>query len=188
MASGDETALAELMNRYTARIGTYALRLGGPTLAASDVDEAVADTFVNAWYLAGTYSADRGPVFAWLMHFARLRTLDVIRRVARRTRREEVLDEQDVAQPDTTVDVAEQVIARTARDEWLPTVREALAQLPASDQEILRQRFTEDRAPHEIAASLGVSANVVRVRLSRALARLKRVFDSLGTSEAATRD
>jgi RNA polymerase sigma-70 factor (ECF subfamily) len=54
----------------------------------------------------------------------------------------------------------------------------ALATLPERDQEILTLTAWEDLTPNEIAAVLGISANVVRVRLHRARARLAGRLES----------
>jgi len=49
-----------------------------------------------------------------------------------------------------------------------------LKQLPQRDREILTLTAWEGLRPKEIAAVLGTSANVVRVRLHRARSRLRR--------------
>jgi RNA polymerase sigma factor (sigma-70 family) len=59
-------------------------------------------------------------------------------------------------------------------DERAVGLGSALAKLPERDLEILRLTSWEDLSPREIAAVLGISVNVVRVRLHRARSRLKR--------------
>ena len=53
-------------------------------------------------------------------------------------------------------------------------VLRALAQLEDRDREILALSAWEDLAPREIAVVIGVPANLVRVRLHRARAKLRR--------------
>ena len=61
-------------------------------------------------------------------------------------------------------------------------LRAALHGLPERDREILMLTAWEDLAPRAIAEVMGSSANVVRIRLHRARARLKK---ELGLAAAA---
>jgi RNA polymerase sigma factor (sigma-70 family) len=56
-------------------------------------------------------------------------------------------------------------------------VRVALAALPEKDRELLMLAAWEGLAPKEIATVMGTSANIVRVRLHRARARLRKQLD-----------
>jgi DNA-directed RNA polymerase specialized sigma24 family protein len=56
--------------------------------------------------------------------------------------------------------------------ERLAAMRRHLARLGATDQEILRLTIVEDLKPGQIAATMGLSSEVVRARKSRALRRL----------------
>jgi RNA polymerase sigma factor (sigma-70 family) len=64
-----------------------------------------------------------------------------------------------------------------ADDERRTSLRRALAALPVRDREILTMTAWEGLTPRQIATVMGTSANVVRVRLHRARARLKRQLD-----------
>jgi RNA polymerase sigma-70 factor (ECF subfamily) len=52
-----------------------------------------------------------------------------------------------------------------------------LAALPVRDREILTMTAWEGLTPKQIAAVMGTSANIVRVRLHRARTRLKRQIE-----------
>jgi len=62
-------------------------------------------------------------------------------------------------------------------------VRAALAALPERDREILTLTAWDGLTPRQIAAVTGSSANIVRVRLHRARARLKRQLGSVGAAK-----
>jgi RNA polymerase sigma-70 factor (ECF subfamily) len=64
-----------------------------------------------------------------------------------------------------------------AEDERRDALRTVLAALPVRDREILTMTAWEGLTPKQIATVMGTSANVVRVRLHRARARLKRQLD-----------
>ena len=59
-------------------------------------------------------------------------------------------------------------------DEGSSAVRAVLATLPERDREILMLTAWEGLTPKQIAAVVGIPANIVRVRLHRARTRLKR--------------
>jgi RNA polymerase sigma-70 factor (ECF subfamily) len=61
----------------------------------------------------------------------------------------------------------------TSKDNQNETLRQALDELPAKEQEVILLTAWEGLAPREIASVLGTSANVVRVRLARARSKLR---------------
>jgi RNA polymerase sigma-70 factor (ECF subfamily) len=70
-------------------------------------------------------------------------------------------------------------------------LRDALAELPERDREILTLTAWEELTPREIATVLGGSANAVRIRLHRARSRLVKQLESAppaGDPCAATTD
>ena len=58
------------------------------------------------------------------------------------------------------------------REEAFAQLREALAQLPQIDREILTQRYALGHHPREIARLLSIKTSAVQMRLSRARRRL----------------
>ena len=72
---------------------------------------------------------------------------------------------------------------RMMREEQRRRIRAALDRLAERDREILVMRHLEEMSAAEIAAILGISEGAVRVRLLRALTRLRNLLDD-GGSEA----
>src|SRR5665647_2453735 len=87
MAAGDEQALGALYDRFATNIHTIAYYLLGQ---ADEAEDAVEETFWQAWREAGKYDASRGAVSTWLSTIGRSRALD--RQRARRRRNEEPLE------------------------------------------------------------------------------------------------
>ena len=54
-------------------------------------------------------------------------------------------------------------------------VMDKIKELPPADHQIIYLRFVEDLKPKEIAEILGVSANVVSVRIIRGIEKLRRI-------------
>jgi RNA polymerase sigma-70 factor (ECF subfamily) len=70
-------------------------------------------------------------------------------------------------------------------DQAQAVLRAALAALPERDREILMLTAWEGLTPTEIATVMGISANVVRVRLHRARTRIERRLAGEPTRNAA---
>ena len=68
-------------------------------------------------------------------------------------------------------------------ERWLEGLDEALASLPAAQQDAIRMRIVEDLTYDEAATRLDVSPEVLRTRVSRGLSTLrKHLFHPMETS------
>ncbi len=70
--------------------------------------------------------------------------------------------------------------------ERLRLIREALANLPARDAEILLMKYAQDLSYEEIAERLGISFSAAQARLHRARARLRDELDKNSQHPATT--
>ncbi len=184
ISTGSQEALETLIRRYAPRLGVLMLRIAGRDTNRSDIEEAVADCFVTVWRMAPSFDPKRAPAVAWVMHIAHYRAL-TLRRTTRRRQLElvgnidSVIDERESADDG----FAEAALERVASKEQLRGLREAFAGLTSQDIRIIRRRFVDQLTAQEIAVELGLSPNSVRVRLSRALARLRRGLAALNGGE-----
>jgi RNA polymerase sigma-70 factor (ECF subfamily) len=140
--------------------GVYAVALhmlGDP----GEARDAAQETFARALAGLDTYDPSR-PFAAWLLSIA----ANLIRDRYRRRR-------PDLLRPEDDAPVVLPPDARLIREEDRGRVLSALARLPFDLRIVVAMAFTEDRPYAEIAAALGVSVNAVRVRLFRALSRLR---------------
>lgn len=135
--------------------------------SAEDAADALAETYLVAWRkLEAIPTGDRGRL--WLFGVAR----NLLLKGADRRRTGDALVERLAGE------LRRALAVRTPLDdERFEALREALAALPERDREILTLTAWEGLTPKQIAVVLGSSANVVRVRLSRARARLRRQLD-----------
>lgn len=132
-----------------------------------DAADALAETYLIAWQkLDRIPKGDRARL--WLFGVARnLMMKGASRRRSASALVERLAGELRDAQPAPS----------PADDERRAALRRALATLPVRDREILTMTAWEGLTPRQIATVMGTSANVVRVRLHRARARLKRQLD-----------
>ncbi len=193
-ATGDVSAGQRLLSRHRGRLRQMIAvyldhRLAARVDPSDVVQEALADA---AQGLAGYLRDQPLPFYPWLRQFAWQRLLQLHRhhiQAQRRSVEREV--PWDMALPDRSADaLADRLLAsgtspsrRLMREELRGRVQAAMDQLPARDREILVMRHLEEMAAAEIAAVLGISEGAVRVRLLRALTKLRNLLDD-GGSEA----
>lgn len=167
----ESRAAFERLFRHTRNdLLAYIVRRAGNSEDAAD---ALAETYLIAWQkLDAIPAGDRARL--WLFGVAR----NLLLKSASRRRSGSLLAER----------LASELRRATAMHAPVDTeaadaVRAALAALPERDREILTLTAWEGLTPRQIAAVTGSSANIVRVRLHRARARLKRQLGSVRGAE-----
>lgn len=106
----------------------------------------------------------------------------VVRNVAREHRRRDATTGRLLARAQLEDETSTQAVI-----EDVLAVRAALMNLSAADREVVVLSAYHGHTPAEIAQALGRSAVVVRVRLHRARARLRRALQDTHASGAASR-
>jgi RNA polymerase sigma factor (sigma-70 family) len=164
LARGDAEGFAALYEScYPLIRGYLRRRLGGHPDLVLDL---VAETFARALERRRQYDADRGPAVAWLIGIARHLLLDAARRgrvddaSRRRLGMERICFEQQQLE----------FLERDSASE----LERSLARLPAEQREAIEQRVLDEEPYEAIAAGIGCSEQVVRKRVSRGLATLRR--------------
>jgi RNA polymerase sigma-70 factor (ECF subfamily) len=142
----------------------YALRRS-PTI--EDAADIVADTYLIAWQrLERVPRGDEARL--WLFGVAR----NLLRKGAQRHRSGDLLVQR------LATELRRAGLAAAPRQgERFDAVQQALGRVPARDRELLTMTAWEGLTPEQIAKVMGLSANVVRVRLHRARSRLRRELD-----------
>jgi RNA polymerase sigma factor (sigma-70 family) len=163
---GDPDAVRSIYRSHGRLVYAVAYRVLGDRGLA---EEATQQAFVKAWRAARSFDESRelGP---WLAAIARRVAIDLYRREAVRS-----------ADPIESVSAADPALVATPRsaeaiyDVW--AVREAVAELPADEQEVIRLQHMEGFTHSQIAERLGVAVGTVKSRSFRAH---KRLADLLG--------
>jgi RNA polymerase sigma-70 factor (ECF subfamily) len=163
MASGDITALGELVRRHQTRSWSVALRFLGDRSAAEDL---VQETFLTLYEKAPGYRP-RGQFVAYLFRVLTHKAISLKRRASPG----EFLD-GDHAAPTAEAWQALDTAQQKAR------VQRALNRLPERQRIAVILRFYEDLSYEEIANALGTSARSVEGLLARSRDTLARWLDS----------
>src|SRR6266571_8581450 len=156
----DEAAFSELVRRHLDHVYSTALRLvGRDTQLAEDVTQAV---FTDLARKAGSLR-DCQALSGWLHTSARFAAAKVVRAEQRRRQRERITLTMPPT-PSASVPDWEQV--RSFLDE-------TIAELGDTERDALLLRYFEKKPFAEVGAALGLSENAARMRVERALDRLR---------------
>lgn len=165
---GDPDAVRSIYRSYGRLVYAVAHKvLGDRSLA----EEATQQAFLKAWRAADSFD-ERRELGPWLAAIARRIAIDIYRREA--LRRADPLDSVNLGDP--TLSSSPQS-AESIYDVW--AVREAVAQLPTDEQEVVRLQHFEGLTHAEIAERLAVAVGTVKSRSFRAHKHLAALLGHL---------
>ncbi len=167
----DEAAFAEVVHRHVDLVYATALRLlNGDTHSAQDVTQTV---FTD---LARHTAALRNhpTVAGWLHTSARYHASKTVRTEQRRRMREQ-----------EAVTMNEPNIAEYSWEQLRPLLDEAVGQLNEADRDALLLRYFEGKSHREVGAILNLDENTARMRVERALDKLRNRFSKRGVATTA---
>jgi RNA polymerase sigma-70 factor (ECF subfamily) len=182
-ATGDASARGRLLDRHRQRLRRMvAVRLDRRLNARLDPSDLVQETLTEANRRLDDYLRHRPlPFYPWLRQIAWNRMIDA-RRYHLRPGRTVGREEPAGLPAESALELAQRLIAGEApsaglrRREQRAQVRAALDRLPERDREVLALRYLEQLSSAETAAVLSVSEGAVRVRVLRALRRLREIL------------
>lgn len=174
---GSETAFESLVTSHLGMVHAAARRLLGPARADSAADVAQA-VFAQLARRASSLPPDL-VVSAWL-HRATIRTaLNVLRTESRREARERAA--AGLMEMNASDDSSEAINAAL-----MPHIDQAIGELPDLDRQALTLCYFEKCRQQEIGERLGLSADAVQKRLTRALGKLRQRLTRRGITLSAT--
>lgn len=169
MAAGDETALAELYDRYGRLVMGVALAVVGDQAIAEEV---TLDVFLRGWQNAAAYDPSLSKVPTWLTRLARNRAIDRLRREAVRPAGHSV-SFSDTFPPGRLANSLESAVELALERQ---RVRAAVASLPAEQRQALALAFFQGYSHSEIAKLLEQSLGTVKGRIRGGMLRLRELL------------
>jgi RNA polymerase sigma-70 factor (ECF subfamily) len=166
VAHGDAGALDALFRRWAGEAHALCARLTG----ADDAEDLLQEGFLRVLRYAGTY---RGDAFRpWLFRILRNVCLDHVERTGRDRRAGE---RWNAERPRATMPPGE--------DDRSDRLRRALITLPLEDRELIVLARYHDLPCERIAEVLDCTSGAARVRLHRAIAKLRAIYERLEREE-----
>ncbi len=162
MRSGDQSALAELYDRYSPVVYAVALRVLGDTAGAEDV---LQEVFLQLWRNPAAFDAARGNMGAWLTVISRNRAIDALRR------RKPETDIEDVV-----VSVVPDMAGDADRAQAAQKVRGLLGSMPTAQRSALEMAYFEGLSHTEIAEKTGEPLGTIKTRIRTGLMALRKAF------------
>ena len=175
-----EDAFAELVRRHVNLVYSAALRqVNGDAHLAQDVAQTV---FTDLARKAGSL-ARRETLTGWLYTSAHFAAAKIARTETRRRDREEKF----MREP-TNENVPEVGRVTPCAPDWerlRPVLDAVMHQLKETDREAILLRYFENRPFAEVGAKLGLNENAARMRVERALEKLRDILTKRGITTAA---
>jgi RNA polymerase sigma-70 factor (ECF subfamily) len=164
VARSDETALAELYDRFGRVAYGLALRmLRDPSLA----EDAVQEGFLTVWRNAARFVPERAKASTWILTLVHRRTVDLVRKEERRR-----ADRLELAPEPVTGPADESAWLRLERER----VQNALKQLPDPQREALELAYYGGFTQSELAERLGQPVGTIKSRMFTGLVRLREIL------------
>lgn len=167
--SGDQEAFASLVQKHLSGVYSTALRrVAGDTHLAEDVTQRVFTRLAQK----ATALSQHPSLVGWLHTACRHEAAAVIRAEQRRKRREERA--HAMSENESWEDIA---------PDWSkvsPVLDNAIDRLPTKDRDAILLRYVENRSFAEIAPLLELSEDAARMRVNRALEKLRSLLSARG--------
>ncbi len=178
VVAGEDDALAELYDRYAARVFGVCLRILSEAQMAEDT---LQEIFVRVWERAQSYDAARGQFVTWLMGITRNTCIDQLRRIqARPQAAEQPDDESGFTFEESLTDPNSDVLEIAAFNERAGLVRRALAALTPEQRQVIELSYFRGLTRREIARKLNWPEGTVHTRARLALQNLRLELHQLG--------
>ena len=168
----DETALAELYDRYRVILFGLLVRILNNREEAEDV---LQEVFLQVWRRAADFDENRGRPFTWLVTLARSRGIDRLRNLAARER----VAQAGAREPSEEVSDA---VADAFRSEQRGLVTSALSQLPEEQKRALMLAYFDGLTQSEIATKLEAPLGTVKTRMQAGLIKLRELLGNKSTT------
>jgi RNA polymerase sigma-70 factor, ECF subfamily len=159
---GNEGAMAELYDRFSAVVFSAALRVLGEASQAEDV---LQEVFLQLWRNPSAFDSNRGSLAAWLAVIARHRAIDHLRRRRPETDFEEVV-----------LSVDPQLDSQAARAEAIGRIRAVMETMSDEQRGAMEMAFFEGLTHTEIAEKTGEPLGTIKTRIRSALIAIRKAL------------
>lgn len=193
VAAGDEQALAEAFGRYRLRLRNVVIfRMDAKLRGRVDPDDILQESYLQAsqrqeHFAAALVTHPDASLFVWLRLIVTQTLVDAHRRHVGAQKRAAGREVAIHGSPGaTSASIADCLLghltspSRAAiREELGEKLREAIATMNQTDQEVIALRHFEELTNSEVAEVLGIEVKAASIRYVRAIKRLKEVLEQV---------
>lgn len=165
LKSGDETAFAEVYDRYSGAINGIILRIVTDSEASQDV---LQDTFVKIWKNIQSYDSTKGSFFTWMLNIARNTSIDSLRKLKKEGKTE--IREQDMNVGMTGV---------VQQNTNVIGLSKLVEKLPEEQRLMIEYIYFNGYTQQEVADELDMPLGTVKTRTRLAMRELRKWFTLL---------
>jgi len=165
LKSGDETAFAEVYDRYSGAINGIILRIVTDSEASQDV---LQDTFVKIWKNIQSYDSTKGSFFTWMLNIARNTSIDSLRKLKKEGKTE--IREQDISVGMTGV---------VQQNTNVIGLSKLVEKLPEEQRLMIEYIYFNGYTQQEVADELDMPLGTVKTRTRLAMRELRKWFTLL---------
>ncbi len=164
----NEQVMAMIMNKYSKLLWKIASAVLANVGTVQDVEECVADVFIDFWLQPDKFDWNKGKLSSWLCMVARTKAIDRYRLIVRK--REVSIEEEVLV-------YHSEILAGLLIKEEAEKLIYCVEKLEKLEREILLRRFYYDQKPKEISVALNLSRKQVENYLYQTKRKLKKMME-----------
>lgn len=167
VAAKDETAFAELSEKYSALIFSTAFKVLNHY---EDTEDVMTEVLNTIWKKADTYHSKKGSLVTWICTTARNRAIDRVRSVQRRSALyDKYEDKIEGEAPEKRTTGREDLYKSDARR----VLQSAVVSLSPEQREVIELAYFEGLTQKQIAERIDSPLGTVKARIRRGVERLR---------------
>lgn len=172
IADGDEEALAQLYDQYSAILFGLIRSIVNNKEIAEDL---LQEIFLLIWDRADNFDASKGSVYTWLITLTRNKSIDTIRSKAFRQQQQHVSADQ--SEPHFYPASNEQSpFESMLLNEKAEIIKNALNNIPAKQREVIEIAYFEGFSQSKIAEIYNIPLGTVKTRMRQGLEKLQALL------------
>lgn len=164
VALGEEEAVAELYDRYSALVFKLSIQFLSNQAEAED---AVQEVFVRLWKTADRFDSRKAKLVTWVMLITRRHLIDRIRRKTVRPKEHELSEQHEVSATDIPMP------SNILLEERNTMLWQALQNLSEMQRTVIQRAYFQGFTLREVSRQIDAPLGTVKSALSRGLLRLR---------------
>ncbi len=168
ISAKDESAFAQLYDRYSSIVYTFVLRI---VKTAEEAEDLLQEVFLQVWNKSTLFSENKGSVYTWIITIARHRAIDQLRSKESSMRASRIEDDSALSIP--TEIFMDNPLHAAISSEFDALVKGGLASLTDDQRSIIELSYYEGFTQAQIAERLNAPLGTVKTRMRQGLQKLR---------------